>query len=74
MKLRTFFDLMDGYFQIRQTETDKILFDSYDDSYDEFEKYKDHKIVCLSATSKVYFDNYDRVTFTPGVIVYVEVS
>ena len=74
MKLRTFFDLMDGYFQIRQTETDKVLFDSYDDDYNKFEKYQNHEIICLGATSKINVDNYDNVTVMPGVIVYIEVS
>lgn len=74
MKVRTFFDLMDGYFQIRQTETDKILFDSHDDSYDKFEKYQNHTVICLGATTKIDVDNYDNVTVMPGVIVYIEVS
>lgn len=72
MKLSTFFDMMDGEFQIRQIETDELLFDSYDDSYTKFEEYKDFKIVGFSITSKIDTNNYQNVTITPSVIAYIE--
>lgn len=72
MKLKTFFDMMDGEFQIRKIETDELLFDSYDDSYTIFEKYKDFKIVGFSVVSKTDIDNYQNVTVTPSVTVYID--
>jgi hypothetical protein len=72
MKLSTFFDLMDGEFQIRQVETEEILFDSYDDSHTIFEKYKNFKIVGFSIVSKTETNDYQVVSVIPCVVVYVE--
>lgn len=71
MKVRTFLDLMDGYFEIRQFGHHDILYKSDCDDCAIFDIYKDYKIVGFSATSRTEIDNYDNVTVMPGVIIYV---
>lgn len=72
MKLKTFFELMEREFQIRKVETNELLFDSYDDGYSIFEKYKDFKIVGFGVISKTEINEYQTVTIVPGVIVYID--